>query len=71
MLVNDFNKSLIFTDETMSLYSSQSLPTTPHLNATYTTYMSPTKEQFCADNNVDEDKQIEIFNTINSRFFAR
>ena len=55
----------------MSLYSSQSLPTTPQLIATDTTYMSPTKEQFCADNNVDEDKQIEIFNTINSKFFVK
>ena len=53
----------------MSLYSSQSLPTTPHLIATDTIYMSPKNDRFCADNNVDEDKQIEIFKTINSRFF--
>ena len=46
----------------MSLYSSQSMPTTPHLNATDTTYMSPTNEEICRNNNADEDNQIEIFN---------
>ena len=66
-----FNTTLIKTDDTMSLYSSQSLPATPHLIATDTTYMSPTNEQFCSRNNVEKNKKIEIFNTINSRFFAR
>jgi len=53
-------------NETMSLYSSQSLPTTPNFIATDTTYMSPTNEQFRPNNNNDEDKQFDIFNTINS-----
>ena len=69
MLVNDFDNGTIFTDETMSLYSSQSLPTTPHLIATDTNYMSPTKEQFCRNNNIEEDKQTKHFNTIYSRLF--
>ena len=66
-----FNTTLIITDDTMSLYSSQSLPTTPHLIATDTTYMSPKNEQLCTNNNIEEDKQTKHFNTINSRFFVR
>lgn len=55
-------------NETMSLYSSQSLPTTPHLNATDTNYMSPntTNEEFCRNNAMDDDKQIDIFNSMNN-----
>ena len=53
----------------MSLCSSQSMPTTPHLNATETTYMSPTNEEIRRNNNADEDNQIDIFNTMNSRLF--
>ena len=53
----------------MSLCSSQSMPTTPHLNTTDTTYMSPTSEEICRNNNADEDNQIDIFNAMNSRLF--
>ena len=66
-----FNTTLIITDDTMSLYSSQSLPTTPHLIATDTNYMSPTNDRFCADNSFVENKQIDNLNTINSTFFVR
>ena len=45
------------------------MPTTPHLNATDTTYMSPTNEEFCRINNADEDNQNDIFATMNSRLF--
>merc|ERR1719376_101674 len=51
-------------NETMSLYSSQSMPTTPHLNATYTTFMSPTNDEFSRNNNAYEDNQVDIFNTM-------
>ena len=53
----------------MSLCSSKSMPTTPHLNAIDVTYMSPTNEEICRSNNADEDNQIDIFNTMNSRLF--
>ena len=51
----------------MSLCSSQSMPTTPHLNTTDTTYMSPTNEEIRQNNNADEENQINIFNAMNSR----
>ena len=53
----------------MSLCSSQSMPTTPHLNTTDTTYMSPTNEEIRQSNNADEDNQINMFNEMNSRLF--
>ena len=59
----------MFLDETMSLCSSQSMPTTPHLNATDTIYMSPTNEEIRQSNNADEDNQINMFNEMNSRLF--
>merc|ERR1719376_819262 len=58
-------------NETMSLCSSQSMPTTPHLNATDTTYMSPTNEEFCRINNADEDNQVVMLNAMKSRFSYR
>ena len=53
----------------MSLCSSQSMPTTPHLNATDVTYMSPTNEEIRQNNNADKDNQIDIFNAKNSPLF--
>ena len=45
------------------------MPTTPHLNATDATYMSPTNDKICRNNNADEENQIHISNAMNSRLF--